>query len=163
VDGDARRLRRGGAGLEPQARRELHRGPQRTAVGRGPAAEPGGQGRDRRPSRRAGDAAGDGQLGVRRRLARPRRRRRDGRGGGRGSGSRTAPADPNEQLPEAYLMAIGTSATGTIGDGEAGVTDVDTLSFSVVAGQRVAFNVDSVGGSAFDSYLRVFNGSGAQL
>lgn len=43
------------------------------------------------------------------------------------------------------------------------LNDVDLVQFTVTAGQRVGFDVDSRNGSSFDSYLRVFNASGTQL
>jgi subtilisin family serine protease len=82
---------------------------------------------------------------------------------GRDFGSRMQAADPNDQIAEAYAMAVGMAAGGTVGDGGAGATDVDLFSFTVVAGQRVGFDVDAAAGSTLDSHLRVFNGAGAQL
>ena len=83
---------------------------------------------------------------------------------GRDFGSRVAvAADPNDQLSEAFALPVGTGANGVVGDGGVGATDVDTFSFTVVAGQRVAFDVDAAAGTPFDSYLRLFNASGVQL
>jgi hypothetical protein len=41
--------------------------------------------------------------------------------------------------------------------------DVDLFKFTVVAGQRVSFNVDSRNGSTLDTYLRLFKADGTQL
>jgi subtilisin family serine protease len=79
-------------------------------------------------------------------------------------GSRAAPTDdPNDQLSEAFALAVGTGASGTVGDGGLGASDVDTFSFTAVAGQRVGFNIDASSGSTLDSYLRVFDAAGVQL
>ena len=82
---------------------------------------------------------------------------------GRDFGSWVPATDPNDQLGEAFAVAVGTAASGTIGDGSFGATDVDMFSFTVVAGQRVGFDVDAAAGDTLDSYLRLFNGAGTQL
>jgi subtilisin family serine protease len=79
-------------------------------------------------------------------------------------GSRVAPVDdPNDQLSEALALTVGSGATGVIGDDGLGGSDVDTFSFTAVAGQRVGFDVDTDVGSLLDSYVRVFDAAGAQL
>jgi subtilisin family serine protease len=79
-------------------------------------------------------------------------------------GSRVGSADdPNDQLAEAFALGLGTAASGAVGDGGVGGTDVDTFSFAAVAGQRVGFDVDAATGGTLDSYLRVFDAAGAQL
>lgn len=42
-------------------------------------------------------------------------------------------------------------------------TDVDLVKFTVVAGQKVGFDVDSRNGSNIDTYLRLFKADGTQL
>ena len=69
--------------------------------------------------------------------------------------------DPNDQISEAQAlgaMTIDRAVTGTIDVG----TDVDMFSFSVTAGQRIAFDLDRPSGS-LDSYFRLFDSSGGQL
>jgi pimeloyl-ACP methyl ester carboxylesterase len=68
--------------------------------------------------------------------------------------------DPNDQLAGAVVLgAINSTTTnaGTIG----APTDVDVFAFSVVAGQRVSFDIDQTSG--LDSYLRLFNSIGVEL
>jgi hypothetical protein len=67
--------------------------------------------------------------------------------------------DANDQLSEAVATSVGTAVSGAVDD----ATDVDVLAFNVVAGQRVGFDVDLPTGGTLDSYLRLFDGGGAQL
>ena len=70
--------------------------------------------------------------------------------------------DSNDQVSEAIALGAITEtmiATGTINPG----TDVDMWSFTVAAGQQIAFDIDLPGGSAFDSYLRLFDSNGTPL
>ncbi|MBI3879675.1 MAG: DVUA0089 family protein, partial [Verrucomicrobia bacterium] len=69
--------------------------------------------------------------------------------------------DSNDQISEAIAFgAITQTRTnlGTIGS----PTDVDMFSFTVQAGQRISFDIDQAS-AGFDSYIRLFNGSGTQL
>jgi pimeloyl-ACP methyl ester carboxylesterase len=68
--------------------------------------------------------------------------------------------DPNDQISGAgTLGAIGRTITapGTVDAS----TDVDLFSFTVVAGQRISFDIDQTSG--LDSYLRLFSASGVEL
>ena len=67
--------------------------------------------------------------------------------------------DGNDQISEAAVVNVGGSTSAQITPG----VDVDMFRFTVVAGQRIGFDVDRPGGSTLDSYLRLFNASGAQL
>ena len=72
----------------------------------------------------------------------------------------SAPAgDADDQIAEARTLALGGSVTDSISSG----TDVDLYKITVAAGQKVQFDVDRTSGSSLDSYLRVFNASGAQI
>jgi pimeloyl-ACP methyl ester carboxylesterase len=70
--------------------------------------------------------------------------------------------DDNDQIGEAISGGPLTHTIiggGTINPG----TDVDMWSFTVTAGQRISFDIDLPGGSAFDSYIRLFDSSGTPL
>lgn len=70
--------------------------------------------------------------------------------------------DPDDTIAEASSAgAIGTTRTSSGGIDDA--TDVDIVSFTVVAGQRVSFDVDLPGGSGLDGFLRLFDASGVPL
>lgn len=62
-------------------------------------------------------------------------------------------------LSTAFLVNVGSSISGSIDFG----TDVNVYKFSAAAGERVSFNINVSSGSVFDSYLRLFDGSGAML
>ena len=66
--------------------------------------------------------------------------------------------DTDDQISEARSLSLNNSRTDAINS----ATDVDLYKLTVVAGQKVNIDVDSQG-SVFDSYLRVFNASGAQV
>jgi hypothetical protein len=66
--------------------------------------------------------------------------------------------DTDDQLSEARPLSLNSSKADSISSG----TDVDLYKLTVVAGQKVNIDVDSQG-SVFDSYLRLFNSSGAQV
>ena len=71
-------------------------------------------------------------------------------------------SDNNDQIGEAvFLGAMTQNRTLPIGTIDS-PTDVDMFSFSVVAGQRLAFDIDRPSGN-FDSYLRLFDFNGNQL
>jgi hypothetical protein len=71
----------------------------------------------------------------------------------------TAPVDTNDRLSTAFAASLNATKTNQdIADG----TDVDVYKFTVSAGQRVGFDVDS-NGSGLDSYLRLFDAGGRQL
>lgn len=71
--------------------------------------------------------------------------------------------DGNDQLSEATSLGGMNVARGWSGVAVDFATDVDMYSFTVQAGQRIAFDIDRSSGSGLDSYIRLFNGSGAQL
>jgi len=70
-----------------------------------------------------------------------------------------APADSDDQTTEARSLALNGSVTDSISS----ASDVDLYKITVAAGQKVTFDVDRTTGSSLDSYLRVFNSSGAQV
>ena len=67
--------------------------------------------------------------------------------------------DSDDQTSEARSLALNGSKTDSISSG----TDVDLYKLTVVAGQKVNIDVDRASGSTLDSFLRVFNSSGAQV
>ena len=67
-------------------------------------------------------------------------------------------ADGNDQISEAAAIAVGGGVTQDVNP----ATDADVYKFNVKAGQRVGFDVDRTAGSTLDSYIRLFNASGAQ-
>lgn len=71
-----------------------------------------------------------------------------------------AVADSDDQLSEA--LPISTSSTNA-GKSLSNATDVDMYKFTVSAKQTVHFDIDRPSGSSLNSYLRLFNASGAQL
>ena len=76
--------------------------------------------------------------------------------------------DPNDQMSEAIVDDGGEtvsgviSASGTLPDPGTDVGDVDLWRFTVMAGQRVGFDVDRASGN-LDSYIRVFTDAGNQV
>jgi len=74
--------------------------------------------------------------------------------------NRTAGSDTDDQLGEAKAATVGATLSGlSISAG----TDVDLYKFTVSAGQRVGFDTDRTSTTTFDSYLRLFDATGAQL
>ncbi|MBI3468045.1 MAG: DVUA0089 family protein [Planctomycetes bacterium] len=72
------------------------------------------------------------------------------------------PLDLDDQIAEAIsLGAINQTQTRT-GESISFGIDVDVFSFSVVAGQRIGFDIDRPSGS-LDSYVRLFDSAGNQL
>ncbi|MBX9256908.1 DVUA0089 family protein [Desmonostoc muscorum CCALA 125] len=72
--------------------------------------------------------------------------------------------DPDDTIAEADNSAGNTKTLGQFADFTMSPqTDVDLVKFTVSAGQRVGFDVDSRNGSNLNTYLRVFNSSGTQL
>ena len=71
----------------------------------------------------------------------------------------TGGVDTNDQISEATSIIIGSTTSGSILTS----TDVNVYKYTVVAGQRVSFNINTSAGSTFDSYLRIFNSSGVLL
>ena len=72
------------------------------------------------------------------------------------------PEDPNDQISEATSlssMAQTRVGVGTIDS----PTAVDMWSFTVLAGQRISFDIDRPSGSSLDSYIRLFDSSGTPL
>ena len=69
--------------------------------------------------------------------------------------------DMDDQISEAALVGLGQTQTGIIDV----TTDVDMRAFTVVAGQTVAFDLDTQGLASplTDSVLRLFNAAGTQL
>ena len=69
--------------------------------------------------------------------------------------------DPNDGIAGAF--ALGAMNQTRTGLGQiASPTDVDIFSFTVAAGQRISFDIDQTS-LGFNSYIRLFNSSGAQL
>ncbi len=77
----------------------------------------------------------------------------------------TGEEDPDDAISEATgLGAVGSSPISVTGQSISAGIDVDMYSFTVAAGQRVAFDVDRPpSGGLYDSYLRLFNATGNQL
>ncbi len=76
--------------------------------------------------------------------------------------------DINDQISEALSISVGGSRNASISatdlsNGQVAGQDVDMYKVTVLAGQKVQFDVDRQSTSALDSYLRVFNSAGAQL
>ena len=71
-------------------------------------------------------------------------------------------ADANDQLSEAFGLGAISQVRSSSGFSIEAATDVDMFSFSVVAGQRVQFDIDRPSGG-LDSVIRLFNSSGIQL
>jgi pimeloyl-ACP methyl ester carboxylesterase len=70
--------------------------------------------------------------------------------------------DPNDQIGEAVSLGYTTQTTNIDGN-ISSPSDVNMYSFSVLAGQRISFDIDLPSGSSLDSYIRLFNSSGTQL
>jgi len=76
----------------------------------------------------------------------------------------TPSQDPDDTIAEVENRAGNIKTLGEFADFSLNVpTDVDLVKFTVSAGQRVGFDVDSRNGSNLNTYLRVFNSSGTQL
>ncbi len=69
--------------------------------------------------------------------------------------------DPDDQLADARNIGTITGPSDWT-DAIAGSTDVDLYRFEVIAGQRVAFDIDRPSGSV-DSYLRLFDAAGREI
>lgn len=73
-----------------------------------------------------------------------------------------AAIDSNDSIGEAAkssAIAVGS----TISKSLASAVDVNVYRFTVTAGQRVGFDIDAIGGSSLDSYLRLFDSAGKLL
>src|SRR5262249_11315760 len=75
-----------------------------------------------------------------------------------------ASSDPDDTIAEVQnrpsnTLALGQSANFTMSPRD----NVDLVKFTVVAGQRVSIDVDSLNGSNLDTYLRIFKADGTQL
>lgn len=68
-------------------------------------------------------------------------------------------ADPNDRISTAISAPLNSTRTN---QSIANATDVDVFRFTVKAGQRVGFDVDTLG-SPLDGYLRLFNANGTQI
>ncbi len=70
-------------------------------------------------------------------------------------------ADPDDQISEAQLIPVNTTRVRPLSRSR----DVDMYAFDVVAGQTVTFDVDTqqLTGWMRDSFLRIFDSTGAQL
>ncbi|QOV91052.1 PPC domain-containing protein [Humisphaera borealis] len=76
--------------------------------------------------------------------------------------------DVDDQISEAPAVSVGVARYGSISTaglsgGLVAGRDVDMYKISVVAGQRLRFDIDRTSTSALDSYLRLFNAAGTQL
>jgi pimeloyl-ACP methyl ester carboxylesterase len=72
-------------------------------------------------------------------------------------------SDADDQISEAFPLGAMTQTRTRAGEAISPGTDVDMLSLTVVAGQRIAFDIDQASSPGIDSYLRLFTASGAQL
>lgn len=73
-------------------------------------------------------------------------------------------ADPDDTIGESSGRADRMKNVGETVDLEMGnPVDVDLIGFTVSAGQRVAFDLDSRGGSVLDTYLRLFDSGGVEI
>ncbi len=72
--------------------------------------------------------------------------------------------DPDDTIAEVNNYSGSTKTLGQFVDFSLNPqTDVDLIKFTVSAGQRVGFDVDSRNGSNLNTYLRVFSSNGTQL
>lgn len=72
--------------------------------------------------------------------------------------------DPDDTIGEVVNRAGNTKTLGQFADFTLDVsTDVDLIKFTVVAGQKVGFDVDSRNASNLNTYLRIFKPDGTQL
>ena len=72
--------------------------------------------------------------------------------------------DPDDTIGEVVNRAGNTKTLGQFADFTLDVsTDVDLIKFTVLAGQKVGFDVDSRNASNLNTYLRIFKPDGAQL
>lgn len=70
--------------------------------------------------------------------------------------------DANDTIGEA-AKAAAISIGSTISKSLASAADVNIYKFSVTAGQKVGFDIDAIGGSSLNSYLRLFDSAGKLL
>jgi len=76
----------------------------------------------------------------------------------------TGEEDPDDTIGEATgLGAVGASPISVTGQSIIVGTDVDMYSFTVAAGQRVAFDVDKPAAGGLNSFLRLYDASGTAL
>jgi hypothetical protein len=72
--------------------------------------------------------------------------------------------DADDTIAEVNLLAANTKTLGQFADLSIDTpTDVDLVKFTVLAGQKVGFDVDARNATNPNTYLRVFNASGTQL
>ncbi len=71
----------------------------------------------------------------------------------------TIASDTNDRISTATSAPLNSTR---VNQSIANVTDVDVFKFTVSAGQRVGFDVDTLG-SPLDGYMRLFNANGTQL
>lgn len=83
----------------------------------------------------------------------------DNRAGTYSLGVSSSDPDPDDQLNQAIPLGNLTQTRTRTGESISVGTDVDMYSFSVTAGQRIAFDIDG----AIDSYIRLFDSSGTEL
>ncbi|NBV44855.1 MAG: hypothetical protein EBR86_04265 [Planctomycetia bacterium] len=75
-----------------------------------------------------------------------------------------ADPDPDDQISEAVALGtIGVTESRSVSNMIANATDVDLFSFTVVAGQKLSFDIDRPAGGGLDSYLRLFDSTGTVL
>ena len=137
-------------------------------------------GSDRRVRHEASGCCGDALLGnvVRQKLVREAKRREHVPGitGSRVVGKEAAPPpppppsasdEPNDSIGTATAVTLSSGAatmSGTIGDGAYTTADVDIYSVNLAAGAVLTVDIDAATlGSSLDSYVRVFDASGAQV
>jgi Ca2+-binding RTX toxin-like protein len=72
--------------------------------------------------------------------------------------------DTDDTIAEVQALASNTKTLGQFADLSIETpTDVDLVKFTVLAGQKVGFDVDALNATNPNTYLRVFNSSGTQL
>lgn len=73
--------------------------------------------------------------------------------------------DPDDTIAEAVSVGAASTTAQSIDSSLTSATDVNMVKFTVTAGQTVDFDIDTTtnGGAGLQSYIRVFNASGAQL
>lgn len=70
--------------------------------------------------------------------------------------------DSNDSIGEA-AKASAISVGSTISKSLASAVDVNVYRFTVTAGQKIGFDIDAIGGSSLNSYLRLFDSAGKLL
>ncbi len=76
----------------------------------------------------------------------------------------TVNQDPDDTIAKVANLPANTKTLGQFVDFSLNpATDVDLIRFTVAAGQKVGFDLDSRNGSNLNTYLRIFNSAGTQI